>query len=165
MWALNKSDRENIEKVLRAKGLDFDTVWAKNPNYIKERCRRMLRPPPILHRNMKAVYETCWNMKDEDGKPLFNEEAWRVALENLELFASEHFSDEPDLSLYTLRGYDQDRLALYVCLRGKNICESFHQKLTLRLSGNQASAETIVHSLAVLVNRHNARARIRYRPG
>lgn len=133
-----------------------------NFTYWRERVPRAVPPPPIHYRRVRAVYALFGAMKDETGKPLFNDTAWKKARGVLKEILAGHAADLPNVEYYHQRlnkkgepAVDADGLPLIDCKRGSNDVELVHKNLTSTWGEWVAGVEMSDCLLAEFRHRYN----------
>ena len=157
---------EAVKAVQRAKGKtdeEIETHMYYNFSYWRERVRRVVPPPPIHYRRVRAVYATFGTLIDaKSSKPLFNDTAWKKADGVLDDILAGYAADLPNVTYYHQRldkkgnpAVDEDGLPLLDCLRGTNDTELVHKWLYGTFGGWVAGVEMSDILLAEFRHRYN----------
>ena len=149
--------KEQVSRVLLAKGTTFDKQLASNPAWVHARVPRRIPTPqklyPIL-RQLFAEYEDLLDARTK--KPLFDSTAKEKKEGVLKDVLEGYLSDPPGIELYIAVGKDKDGLVVYRCLRGTNSVEGgVHQNIIRMFQSFNASPQLAVGLLSEYVLRHN----------
>lgn len=161
MFLIDASDRKAVEDVLATRGIEFEEMLRRNPEWVLRRVRRTIPPTEVLYPRVKGVLEMFGPLLDAaTRKPLFNTAAEEKALHVLEAVRRGWVSDVPGVALYYATGKDKDGLVKYRCVRGTNKNEGgFHQKAIRWFGPFQASVELTVSIMRDMVLKHNLMVR------
>lgn len=145
IFVYDKTDRENVEKVLQKNGEKWDVVLRTKTAMIHKRVRRYVPPPDILCPVLKTLFD-CWkdvpcSLNPANG-PLFSPTAWKQAQNTLKSAREGLISDPPGIALYYKIGIDTDGLVYYRTCRGTNSVEGgIHMPLRRTFGSLHASPE------------------------
>ncbi|KAG6891629.1 hypothetical protein C0992_001314 [Termitomyces sp. T32_za158] len=150
-------DKARIEAWLATRDLCWNDVLRLNPTWLWRRCRRTIPPPEILFPLVYDVFMTWGPLKDAKAQlTLFNDAAWKIAKNILELIRNGFISDPPGIPLYYIIGLDANGLPIYRCIRGTNSVEGgVHTHLHAMLPTCGASVRHMVTCLLDFILRHN----------
>ncbi|KAG6835293.1 hypothetical protein H0H93_003051 [Arthromyces matolae] len=150
-------DKARIEVWLKTKGLRWEDMIRTNATWLWRRCRRTVPPAERLYPLVHDVFMTWGPLKDaKTHLPLFNDAAWKIAKNILELIRYGYVSDPPGISLYYIIGLDTNGLPLYRCIRGTNSVEGgVHTHLRSMLPTCGVSVRHMVTCLLDFILRHN----------
>lgn len=173
MFIMNKSDVEEVKKVLEAKqGQSWEKKMAFDFPYIAARVRRRAPPAKMLYHRLLTVFEFFKDKVDtKTNVKLFNDRNEKKFRNMLDLVKQGYASDPPHIAMYVpktdRRGkkmVDQDGLQLYRSLRGTSNLESLHQYLTTSFGHTMSGPRYSDNLLAILRHYFNWRMSLKNRP-
>ncbi|KAF9029948.1 hypothetical protein BDZ89DRAFT_1132736 [Hymenopellis radicata] len=142
--------RELVHEVCQQNfNCSFETMLARNPRWIADRCPRHIPAPSILVRALEFVFGVFGHGTNaRSGDPLFNHTAWQKAHAVLQLAREGYLSDNEGVILYEEAGVDQYGLRKYDCSRGTNKVEGGpHADIYRKFGALHAGPRYTVNSL------------------
>ena len=131
---------EEAKEALRASGKSEEDIEHKlffQPSWFCSCVRRRVLPPSKLYWRLRIVFALCGNkVNPKDGKPLFNDAAWKKANNVLQEVLAGHCSDPPGFDFYHQKldahgapATNSLGLALLECWRGTSLTECAHKQI------------------------------------
>lgn len=159
----NQEDMDRVLTVCERKGISPQFL---SKAYLQARIRREAPPPNIMRTRLLAVKDTFKDVVDDKTKaPLFTAELQESFNQLLEHASRGCMSDPVGVTLYIKTGEDKDGLNLWVCTRGTNDLENYHQKVISWFRGTNLGMQSADTALRINRARWNIRAAIKNRPG
>lgn len=167
IFKYEKADLDKIRAFAAKKNTTLDALLKKNRRWVLERCRRQIFEKDQLVANLRSLWEAWKNAKHpQTQQPVFDEKAHKAMANLIKLAEEGHVSDPNDVDLYQVsRAQDKDGLTVWRCIRGTNINECFHNKLSECLDLENCSIELADLLLQLFVDVYNQRAALRNIPG
>ncbi|KAF8992063.1 hypothetical protein BDZ89DRAFT_1151259 [Hymenopellis radicata] len=157
--------RELVHEVCQQNfNCSFETMLARNPRWIAERCPRHIPAPSILVHALEFVFGVFGHGTNaRSGDPLFNHTAWQKAHAVLQLAREGYLSDNEGVILYEEAGVDQYGLRKYDCSRGTNKVEGGpHADIYRKFGALNAGPRYTVNSLTDHRTFYNLQAYAKY---
>jgi ribonuclease D len=159
----NADDMELVKrKLFNGKEDEFKLLLSSWPEYFSKRIWRTIPSAEILKARLERVFTQFKDLKDVDGKKLFNSSNIQIMKNILKHAGQGCYSDNPDINWYEKLYEDANGIPVYRSLRGTSIVESIHQKLIQCFSAFEASPSFADAVLRMIRHRINTRAGIRY---
>ncbi|KAL9545729.1 hypothetical protein MBANPS3_007001 [Mucor bainieri] len=167
LFVLDAEDKQRVETVIQhdkklqrkfGSGQTFNKMWAKCPDWILQRVKRVVPPPDLLLPIIQKLFSTYGHMKcAKSGNKLFDKQAWKKAKNIENSIKQGHLSDPTGGSLYYKIKTDQYGLPIYRCVRGTNSVEGgIHTNIIRKFGFFNASPNLTECALADYRLRHNA---------
>ena len=165
-----------VQDTLRYKGFDEHDISSRmyyDFDYFRQRVPRRVPPPSVHYWRVRRVFELFGPIVDSKTKqPLFNEAAWKRALNVLLEILDGNAADAPDYSPYHQRlnargepATDEDGLVLLDCSRGTSDTECAHKQICTAFGSWVAGVELSDVLLREWRHRYNHRIAERRRLG
>jgi hypothetical protein len=126
-----------VKEALRKDGLtekEIDQKMYFDVDFFIQCVPRVVLPPSQLYWRVRNAF-LMFGYKEDDGKPLFNDRAWKKANNVLKEILAGYASDPPGLTMYlrklTEKGKEKTNvygLPVFFCLRGTGLTESHHKQ-------------------------------------
>ncbi|KAJ7146921.1 hypothetical protein C8R44DRAFT_845839 [Mycena epipterygia] len=163
----DKIDKARVEAVLKKGGITWDQAVRSKPEWVWQRVRRYIPPPPILESVLSELFKTHATLKcARKQTPLFNHECHKAANAMLEDVRRGWLSDPPGFALYNRLRTDRNGLTIWHSNRGTNSVEGgIHTQIKRHFKSLGASVEMSVALLSDFCYRKNVESGSLHREG